>query len=58
MQRGQGCWLADPVSQPLEVYDGACRVVDANVFAGRCLQAGQAPLEGRGLEAEYRRRRE
>ena len=58
MQRGQGRRLADAVAQSHEVYDGACRIVDANILAGSCLQSGQAKFEGRGLETEHRRRRE
>ena len=34
MERCQGHWLADAVPQPHKVYDGACRVVDAPIFAG------------------------
>src|ERR1700730_19271503 len=55
MERCQGHRLADAVSQPHKVYDGACRVVDAHVLAGGCLHAGQAQFEGRGLETKYRR---
>ena len=58
MESGQGSRLAYAVTQSHEVDDGACRIVDANILAGSCLQSGQAKLEGRGLETKYLRGRE